>query len=174
MSQHSQLSPPILDCTYIKITYTPVPLTNRQAATQPTNASDAHSILTAQRLHRPVSPHLAIYRPQVTWILSALNRVTGSLLSGGFYLFGAAYLVSPLFGWHLDTASLAAGFASWPVAAQVAAKMAVALPFTFHSWNGIRHLVWDVGAALNNQQVIRTGWAVVGLTVVSSLGLALL
>ncbi|ERF73213.1 hypothetical protein EPUS_03054 [Endocarpon pusillum Z07020] len=146
----------------------------RQAATQPTSPSDAYSILASQRLHRPVSPHLKIYRPQITWILSALNRITGSVLSGGFYIFGAAYLVSPLFGWHLDTASLAAAFASWPWAAQLAAKMAAAFPFTFHAWNGIRHLTWDVGAALNNQQVIRTGWVVVGFTVVSSLALALL
>ena len=119
-----------------------------------------------------MSPHLAIYRPQITWLLSGLNRITGSILSGGFYIFGAAYLVSPLFGWHLDTASLAAAFATWPLAAKVLVKMGLALPFTFHSFNGIRHLVWDTGAQLSNQQVIRTGWAVVGLTVVSALGLA--
>jgi succinate dehydrogenase (ubiquinone) cytochrome b560 subunit len=32
--------------------------------------------------------------------------------------------------------------------------------------------VWDAGAQLKNQQVIRTGWAVVGLSVASALGLA--
>lgn len=51
-------------------------------------------------------------------------------------------------------------------------KMGLALPFTFHSFNGIRHLVWDTGAQMKNQQVVNTGWAVVGLTVVSALGLA--
>jgi succinate dehydrogenase (ubiquinone) cytochrome b560 subunit len=144
----------------------------RPAATQTTTKSDAYSILASQRLHRPVSPHLGIYRPQVTSVLSALNRVTGSILSGGFYLFGAAYLVSPLFGWHLDTASMAAVFASMPLAAKVPLKMLVAFPFTFHSFNGVRHLIWDVGFQLKNQQVINTGWTVVGLSVVSALGLA--
>ena len=146
--------------------------TPRPAATQHTSPSDAYSILAAQRRHRPVSPHLTIYRPQMTWILSSLNRITGSILSGGFYVFGAAYLVSPLFGWHLDTASLAAAFATWPLAAKVLVKMSLAFPFTFHSFNGIRHLVWDVGAQLKNQQVIRTGWTIVGLSVVSALALA--
>jgi succinate dehydrogenase (ubiquinone) cytochrome b560 subunit len=145
---------------------------SRPAATQHTSPSDAYSILAAQRRHRPVSPHLTIYRPQVTWTLSALNRITGSILSGGFYVFGVAYLVSPLFGWHLETASLAAAFATWPLAAKVLVKMGLAFPFTFHSFNGIRHLVWDVGAQLKNQQVIRTGWTIVGLSVVSALGLA--
>ena len=97
-----------------------------------------------------------------------LNRITGSILSGGFYVFGAAYLVSPLFGWHLESATLAAGFGAWPVWAKMMAKFGVAMPFTFHSWNGIRHLVWDTGRELSNKAVNRTGWVVVGATVVSS------
>ena len=54
--------------------------------------------------------------------------------------------MAPLFGWHLDVASLTAAFASLPVFAKFAIKTAVAFPFTFHSINGIRHLVWDTGA----------------------------
>ena len=63
---------------------------------------------------------------------------------------------------------MAAAFGSLPVAAKVALKFGVALPFTFHSWNGIRHLVWDMGREFSNKQVQRGGWTVVGLTVVSS------
>ena len=47
-------------------------------------------------------------------------------------------------------------------------KFGVAMPFTFHSWNGIRHLVWDSGREISNKAVQVTGWTVVGLTVVSS------
>ena len=61
----------------------------------------------------------------------------------GVYVFGAAYLVSPLFGWHLDVASMAAAFGSLPVAAKFGIKTAIALPFTYHSFNGLRHLAWD-------------------------------
>ena len=129
---------------------------------------DAYQILVKQRLNRPVSPHLSIYQPQITWYGSALNRITGSLLSGGFYVFGFSYLVAPLLGWHLESAALAASFGSLPVLAKLGIKYVVALPFTYHSFNGVRHLVWDTGREFSNKQVQRTGWLVVGLTFVGS------
>ena len=69
---------------------------------------------------------------------------------------------------------MAATFGSLPVAAKVAMKFGLAWPFTYHSFNGIRHLVWDTGRELDNKGVQRTGWAVVGLSVVSAAGLAML
>ena len=136
--------------------------------------SEANSILAAQRRNRPISPHLSIYRPQITWYGSISNRITGAILSGSFYLFGAAYLVAPVIGWHLESASIAAAFATWPYALKTLTKVFFAFPFTYHSLNGIRHLVWDAGAAFSNKQVIVTGWTVVGLSVVSALGLTFL
>ncbi|KAI9676370.1 MAG: hypothetical protein M1817_000527 [Caeruleum heppii] len=146
----------------------------RTASTTKTTPEAATSLLATQRLHRPVAPHLTIYRPQVTWTLSALNRITGSLLSGGFYLFGAAYLVAPLVGWHLESASMAAAVAGWPVVVKVLAKFTIAWPFAFHSFNGVRHLVWDMGRQFSNLAVQRTGWAVVGVSTVASLVLAMM
>lgn len=69
---------------------------------------------------------------------------------------------------------MAAAFGAWPVAAKLLTKSLVALPFTFHSFNGIRHFVWDSGRAFKNQTVIKSGWFVVGLSTVSALGLATL
>ena len=63
---------------------------------------------------------------------------------------------------------MAAWFGALPVVVKVAMKFGIALPFTFHSWNGIRHLTWDMGMELSNKQVAVTGWTVVGLTIVSS------
>lgn len=51
-------------------------------------------------------------------------------------------------------------------------KFGVSWPFTFHCWNGIRHLVWDTGREFGNRQVQVTGLVVVGLSVVSSTVLA--
>jgi len=146
---------------------------SRCAASQSIPDSDAYSILAAQRRNRPISPHLGIYRPQITWYASAVNRITGSVLSGAFYIFGAAYLAAPLLGWHLESASIAAAVAAWPVFAKLSLKTFFALPFTFHCLNGVRHLVWDTGAQLTNKQVIVTGWTVVGLSVASALGLVM-
>lgn len=139
---------------------------------QNVTTGDAYAILARQRLNRPVSPHLTIYQPQISWILSALNRVTGSILSGAFYIFGFTYLISPLLGWHIESSALAESFGELHGAVKGAVKFLIALPFTFHSWNGIRHLVWDSGRDFANKSVVRSGWAVVGLTVVSSVGLA--
>jgi succinate dehydrogenase (ubiquinone) cytochrome b560 subunit len=62
-----------------------------------------------------------------------------------------------------------AAVASLPVVVKVTAKLALALPFFFHSYNGIRHLTWDFGLGMANKTVAKTGWTVVALTVVSSL-----
>lgn len=103
--------------------------------------------------------------------MSLLHRITGATLSVAVYAYGAAYLVAPLFGWHLESAAIAASFAAWPVLAKVLVKSFLAFPFTYHSWNGIRHLVWDTGAAMTNKQVIVTGWTTVGLATVTALAL---
>jgi succinate dehydrogenase (ubiquinone) cytochrome b560 subunit len=103
-----------------------------------------------------------------------MHRITGAVASGGVYVFATAYLVAPLFGWHLESASIAAAFGALPLAAKFVVKLGLALPFTFHSFNGVRHLVWDTGRQLTNQQVIRTGWTVVGLSVSTALLLALI
>jgi len=79
--------------------------------------------------------------------------------------------VAPWVGWHLESASLVAAVAAWPLAAKLGLKLLLALPFTFHSFNGIRHLVWDLGWSFTNKQVLVTGWTVVGISVVSALGL---
>jgi succinate dehydrogenase (ubiquinone) cytochrome b560 subunit len=101
-----------------------------------------------------------------------LHRITGVVLSGPFYIFGAGYLLAPLVGLNFGSASMAAAFGAWPVAAKVATKLVVSLPFTFHAFNGVRHLVWDTGKTFANQTVIKTGFTVFGLSAAASLYLA--
>jgi succinate dehydrogenase (ubiquinone) cytochrome b560 subunit len=145
---------------------------HRPVATQKLTPADSHEILVAQRKLRPNSPHIAIYQPQIPWILSITHRITGSVLSGGFYIFGSAYLVAPLLGWHLDSVSLAAAFGAWPLLAKAGVKFALAWPFTFHCLNGLRHLMWDFALGFKNKFVIQSGWTVVGASLLSALGLA--
>ncbi|KAF2095941.1 succinate dehydrogenase cytochrome b560 subunit [Rhizodiscina lignyota] len=144
----------------------------RQVTTQ--NVSQDTDILAKQRLHRPVAPHLGIYRPQITWIPSMFNRITGLMLSGPLYLFSMAYLVAPLMGWHLESQSIAAAFGALPVIAKVGVKGLIAWPFTFHSLNGVRHLMWDFALGFKNKTVAQTGWTVVGLSAVTAIALALM
>ena len=69
---------------------------------------------------------------------------------------------------------MVSAFAGLPTAVKVGAKFAFALPFTFHSFNGVRHLVWDMGWALSNKMVIYTGFTTLGLAGASALLLALI
>lgn len=141
------------------------------AATTVSEKQASDEILAKQRLSRPVAPHLSIYKPQITWYLSILNRITGGILSGGFYIYGALYLIAPALGWHVESSVLAAGFAAWPFVLKIMTKFLIALPFTFHSINGVRHLIWDTASMINNKAVNQSGWFVVGLSTLSALGL---
>ena len=78
-------------------------------------------------------------------------------------------IAAPALGWHLETPSLVAAVASWPVAVKAAAKLSIAFPFFFHSLNGLRHLSWDLGLGFKNKTVIQTGWSVIALATVSTL-----
>jgi succinate dehydrogenase (ubiquinone) cytochrome b560 subunit len=134
-----------------------------------TSKAEAIEILAKQRLARPVSPHLTIYKPQITWYGSGLNRVTAVILSGSLYLWGFAYLAAPYTGWHLETQSMVAAVAAWPMAVKIGVKSFFAWPFFYHCINGFRHLAWDMGIGFNNKTVSRTGWTAVALTAVSAL-----
>jgi succinate dehydrogenase (ubiquinone) cytochrome b560 subunit len=138
------------------------------------NPNDHHRILVKQRLNRPLSPHLGIYKWQITSVNSALTRITGLVCAGAFYIFGIAYLTAPLFSWHMDSMSLAAAFGALPIAAKVVTKFALAWPLAFHSFNGLRYLTWDTARLMTNKQVIRTGWMAVGISTASALALATL
>lgn len=53
-------------------------------------------------------------------------------------------------------------------------KFYVALPATYHTFNGVRHLFWDNGKFLTINEVYSTGYSVVALSILSALGLAAL
>jgi succinate dehydrogenase (ubiquinone) cytochrome b560 subunit len=116
----------------------------------------------AQRLRRPIAPHLSIYQPQLTWYMSAANRIAGVALGGSVYVFGITYAVAPLAGFHAESAAIAATAAALPLAVKIALKASLATPFVFHSVNGLRHLTWDTARELSISGVYRTGYAVLG------------
>ena len=146
----------------------------RSLNTERVSDKEVYDNLVAQRKNRPLSPDLAIYKPQITAVLSGLHRITGVALGGVFYLWILAYGFGPLIGLNVSTAAIASAFGALPVAAKIAAKFLLSLPFTFHSWNGVRHLVWDTTKYLTNKGVIQTGYVCLGLTALSSLALAFL
>lgn len=105
---------------------------------------DGQKILNAQRELRPTSPHLDIYQPQLTWYLSGLHRITGVAVGGLFYLGALAYAFHPLYP-VIDSAHAIELIHNLPYWLKATGKVALAFPLTFHSFNGVRHLMWDLG-----------------------------
>jgi succinate dehydrogenase / fumarate reductase, cytochrome b subunit len=117
-----------------------------------------------QLVRRPLSPHLQVYRPQITSTLSILHRITGIGLGVGTLL---------LVCWLVALASGAAAFAAvqWFVASWVGLVLLFGwtVALLFHFCNGIRHLAWDAGYGFEKPVYHASGWAVVGVSVVASL-----
>lgn len=114
-------------------------------------------------VRRPLSPHLQIYTPQMTSILSIMNRVTGIAVSVGTLLL-VWWLVAAASGpGAFDTVQ---SFIGSPVGLFVLFGWTVSL--FFHFFNGIRHLGWDAGFGFDLPQTYATGWAVLIATAASS------
>lgn len=69
------------------------------------------------------------------------NRYDDPLLA--LYCGAMLYLLHPLYP-AIDSTHLIQLVSELPTWAKVSGKFILALPFTFHSFNGIRHLVWDM------------------------------
>ncbi|XP_048867212.1 succinate dehydrogenase cytochrome b560 subunit, mitochondrial isoform X2 [Brienomyrus brachyistius] len=123
------------------------------------------------RLNRPVSPHFTIYRWSIPMMMSISHRGTGMALSTGISLFAVGALVLPGdYAHYLELIrSLSLGT---PIIA--GAKFALAFPVAYHTFNGIRHLLWDVGKGFKIPEVYRSGYAVLLLSLLSSVALAAL
>jgi succinate dehydrogenase / fumarate reductase cytochrome b subunit len=110
---------------------------------------------------RPLSPHLQVYRWQLTMVLSITHRMTGVALSAGLVVF-VAWLVAAATG-QGAFASVNAVLASLPGQVVLAA---ITFAFFYHLCNGIRHLVWDAGYWLEIPAVYASGWSVVAASIV--------
>lgn len=119
--------------------------------------------------NRPLSPHITIYRWSLPMAMSICHRGTGIALSAGVSLFGLSALLLPgNFESHLELVkSLCLG----PTLIYTA-KFGIVFPLMYHTWNGIRHLIWDLGKGLTIPQLTQSGVVVLILTVLSSVGLA--
>jgi succinate dehydrogenase / fumarate reductase cytochrome b subunit len=114
---------------------------------------------------RPLSPHLQIYRPMLTMLMSIAHRITGASLTIGFALLSWWLLATSM---GPDAYSVVQGF--------FGSFMGRALLFAFtwalihHMLGGIRHLIWDTGTGLDIPTVERFALG----TIVGSVALTVL
>ena len=107
-------------------------------------------------VHRPLSPHLQVYRPQLTSILSSLHRATGIALSVGV-LYLAVWVVFA--SASVETYAKFQGFNGSIVGRLVLGGWLFCM--FYHLFNGIRHLFWDAGYGFELKDAYRSGWIVV-------------
>lgn len=109
------------------------------------------------RGNRPLSPHLTIYRPQMSSITSIFVRLTGIGLTLGFLL---------IVWWLLAAATGPGYFAfvdglltSWlGILVMVVSLWAL----WYHFLGGVRHLIWDMGYGFEIKTADMMGYVMIG------------
>ncbi len=110
------------------------------------------------RINRPLSPHLTVYKPQLTSVLSIFHRISGTVLAttaiGGIFalklcavhfntysIYWLAFILCSQLNWLVFATLILAFFA-----------------LCYHMSNGIRHLLWDMGLFLDLNKVYTSGF----------------
>jgi succinate dehydrogenase / fumarate reductase cytochrome b subunit len=114
---------------------------------------------------RPLSPHLQIYRPMLTMLMSIAHRISGAANAAGFVLL-ASWLVA-----------IAAGPDAYAQVSRLFATIPGRIVLFLFTWSlvhhmlgGMRHLVWDTGRALDKTSIEVLAW----LTIIGSIALTVL
>jgi succinate dehydrogenase / fumarate reductase cytochrome b subunit len=114
--------------------------------------------------NRPLSPHLQVYRWQLTSVLSILHRATGIALS-----VGALYLAI----WVMYASGSSRGYAVFQeFNGSIVGRILLGgwlFSAFYHLCNGIRHLFWDAGYGFELKDAYRSGWIVVAVSLVATI-----
>ena len=114
---------------------------------------------------RPLSPHLQVYKPQLTSILSIMHRMSGIALAVG----------TCLLVWWLVVIALG-GESYWTIQSVMGSWYGLltlcgwSFALFYHLCNGIRHLFWDMGKGLELPNAYRSGWFVIAAAISLTLG----
>lgn len=125
------------------------------------------ALLNKQRSARPISPHLTIYQPQITWYMSSVHRISHLILGGTFYVLTLVFAAGYVFS-GVSTESISQWYHKHvsPLTQQIV-KAGFAFTFAFHYFSTIRHYIWDFAKELTLKGVYRTGYSVLALTAVA-------
>ena len=127
----------------------------------PQTTTKGLTMADVNRGERPLSPHLQVYRPQMTSISSILTRITGNALIVGvllivWWLLAAAtgpdyFAIADAFvtSWFGDLVLTLSLWAVW-----------------YHYLAGLRHLYYDAGKGLEIETSEKLGWACIGGSVI--------
>ena len=112
---------------------------------------------------RPISPHLMIYKKQISSVLSILHRISGAILFGSMCLL-VWYFVFLIYS-NFSPCALS-------LAEHVMVKLILfimSLAVFYHLCTGIRHLFWDMGLGFSLPAMHKTGYLAVTCCLVFTL-----
>lgn len=116
------------------------------------------------RKERPISPHLSIYKPQISSTLSILHRISGVI----------NYIGLSILLWWITWIAFSTSdiytHCFWTFFASTPGKFVLfvfSLSMAFHFFAGIRHLGWDAGLGFDLKTMCKTGWLVVVASLLS-------
>lgn len=117
-------------------------------------------------MKRPISPHLSVYKLQLTSGLSILHRFTGAYLYLGLIVLSWVLFVSVYFPYII--ANYIECVQSSLILRIITKMMLIAWAFSlfYHLLNGIRHLFWDVGKGLDLDSAYLSGKFVISLAII--------
>ncbi|GJL82035.1 MAG: succinate dehydrogenase cytochrome b556 subunit [marine bacterium B5-7] len=113
---------------------------------------------------RPISPHLQVYKPQITSVMSILHRLSGIANVAGLVLLSLLFIAAPYGEVYFMRVSNI--LTSWP---GLVVLSLFALSLSYHLCNGIRHLIWDTGRGLTMDSVRKSAVVVLISAVILTL-----
>jgi len=118
-----------------------------------------------KQLNRPLSPHLSLYKPQLTSILSIFHRISGTVLALVFLI--TSLCINLIFSFLSYTFVY---YLYFFIIIFVYIILSILLTtFFFHILNGIRHISWDLGLGLDLNNLVSTGFFVLTITALLTL-----
>jgi succinate dehydrogenase / fumarate reductase cytochrome b subunit len=115
---------------------------------------------------RPLSPHLQIYRPMLTMMMSIVHRITGAALYFGIVLFIWWLLAAAI---SEEYFALVQGFFGHPIGKLILFGFTWAL--LHHTLGGLRHLLWDTGRGFGLTAIEWMARANLALSILGTLAL---
>ena len=113
---------------------------------------------------RPLSPHLQIYKPQLTSVMSISHRFTGVILSILLLLVPSFFFILALGDEYFGLLIM--------ILDHFLVKLilyGVIFVISYHLLNGIRHLFRDIGLGLDISTTYRSGYAMIFISIMLTL-----
>ncbi|KAH8359712.1 hypothetical protein KR093_008467, partial [Drosophila rubida] len=123
------------------------------------------------KLGRELSPHLRIYKKQLTSVMSIFLRISGLILAVGVWIIGISGLCCDLkveaLAQKIEKCEFEKSFFN-------TIRFLVVLPLAYHVVAGTRHLIWYLNVFLSKPEIYVTGYVALALTFILACGLTIL